>query len=87
MKKPTHKPQKKRPIPISSLIVDYGKQRVIMPYRVSMGNYYSAEIIEIHEWCARTFKVDAYYQSGVYPGYMYFVKDSDATMFRLKWSK
>ena len=87
MKKPTHKPQKKKPIPIGSVRVDYGNKCVVMPYRVSMANYCGKEIIEIHEWCARTFKLNAYFQSGIYPGYMCFVNGADATMFKLRWSR
>ncbi len=85
MKKPTHKPKKKKPIPISSLIVDYGLKRVIMPYRVSLENYYDAQINEMHAWCYKTCKPDTYYQAGGWPGYMYFVRDKDATLFRLRW--
>lgn len=82
------KPKKKKPKPISvrSLVVDYGPKRVIMPYRFSLENYYDSDIDEIHKWCSSTFKPDTYFQSGGWPGYMYFLRARDLTLFTLRWS-
>ena len=46
MKKPKKK-NKPKPIPVSSLIVDYGLKRVIMPYRFSLENCYDAKVAEM----------------------------------------
>ena len=75
----------KTKVPKDSLIVDYGLDRVVMPFRTSLINYYDFEIVEMTNWCDRTFTKDTWYRGNGYPGWMYFVKESDRTMFMLRW--
>ena len=84
MKKPKKKQVKP---PKDSLIIDYGRTRVIMPYRVSLIEYYEAELLLIDKWCEQTFKLDTWRRGGLFPGYIYFIKASDATMFLLRWGR
>lgn len=86
MKKPKKK-HKIKVIPKDSLIVDYGVNRVVMPYRVSLITYYDFEIVEMTNWCERTFTRDTWFRGNGYPGWMYFIKESDKTMFIIKWGR
>lgn len=86
MKRPK-KRHKIKKIPKDSLIVDYGINRVVMPHRVSLIEYYDAEILAMSAWCEKTFAKDTWYRGNGYPGWMYFVKASDKTMFVIKWSR
>jgi hypothetical protein len=70
-----------------TLIVDYGTNRVEMPYRVSLENFYTKELLDMEHWCTATFKPYTWHKAFTFPGYMYFVKQSDATMFQLRWIK
>ena len=91
MKKPKSKKPKNKPIPKGAWIVDYGLQRVIMPYQASLINYYTREIYEeIQPWCEHTFekdtwRVNATGNGGI--GCAYFVHEQDLTMFLLRWAK
>ena len=86
MKKPK-KNRKIKVIPKDSLVVDYGVNRIVMPHRVSLIDYYDAEILAMGKWCERTFKKDTWYRGNGYPDWMYFVKESDATMFIIRWGR
>jgi hypothetical protein len=85
MKKPKKKKSKIKVIPKDALVVEYGVDRVVMPHRASLIKYYDFEILEMEKWCERTFTRDTWYRGNGYPGWMYFVRESDRTMFVLMW--
>lgn len=82
MKKPK---KKSKPIPKDSLIIDYGQYRIVMPYRVSMEKYNNRDIAIMFRWCEETFKADSFRRTNGWPGYIYFVDESAATMLKLRW--
>lgn len=87
MKKPKAKKPKAK-IPKAALIVDYGLERVILPHKYSLGLYNNSELKLIDEWCKETFPIDSWWTTGsVWPGYIYFLKESYITMFLLRWGK
>jgi len=85
------KPKAKKPrvkIPKDSLIVDYGLNRVILPYKYPLDLYNNAELTLIDEWCKETFPIDSWWIKGFgWPGYIHFLKESYVTMFLLRWGK
>ena len=87
MKKPKAKKPKAK-IPKDALIVDYGLNRVILPYKYPLDLYSNKELDIISEWCKKTFPIDSWRisRSG-WPGYIYFRKESYVTMFLLMWAK
>lgn len=86
MKKPKKK-NKRKVIPKTALIVDYGDDRIVLPYRACLIEYYDFEIVEMTIWCDKTFTKDTWYRGGGYPGWMYFVNERDMTMFILRWAR
>ena len=86
MKKPRPKKPKVR-IPKGSLIVDYGDKRVILPYKHPLDLYNNQELSTISEWCDQTFPKDSWRMNkSTFPGYLYFLKESYLTMFKLRWA-
>ena len=69
------------------LVVDYGLDRVVMPFRVSLENYYTTEFAEIELWCDDTFGNQGWRRSGVWPGYIHFEKEKYITMFLIRWPR
>lgn len=87
MKKPKNKKKIVKPAK-TSLIVDYGLSRIIMPYRVELYKYYTVDFAKIRAWCEKTFKQDTWkFADKTGMGWVYFIHEKDATMFRLMWSK
>ena len=85
MKKP--KPKKPK-IPKDALIVDYGLNRVILPYKHPIDLYNNKELDIISEWCDKTFPKDSWsINRAGWPGNIYFLKESYVTMFLLMWAK
>jgi hypothetical protein len=86
MKKPKKKKTKLVVANSTTIIVDDGKNKVSMPHRVSLMDYYSSDLIKVFAWCEKTYEPTTWRVSTYYPGYIYFAKASDLTMFILRWS-
>ena len=85
MKKPKVKKPKVK-IPKGSLIVDYGNKRVILPFKLPIDNYNNKELDVIAAWCEKTFPLDSWRMNrSNWPGHLYFLKEQDLFMFRLRW--
>lgn len=88
MKKPK---SKKKYIPKSTAIVDNWQDRMSMPYRAHLINYYTSEIDQqIRPWCEHTFTPDTWIINPVGDGGLgtiNFVYERDLTMFLLRWAK
>lgn len=58
-----------------------------MPHKVSLGEYYTKEIVVMAQWCKQTFTEGTWRCVEYFPGQMCFVNGSDALMFTLRWTK
>lgn len=89
MKKPKPKLSKRiqNTVLPGPLVVDYSHARVVMPFRVSLIEYYTTEFAEIEQWCDETFGIQGWRRSGVFPGYIHFEKEKYVTMFLIRWPR
>ena len=91
MKKHRHKssPNTQSTVYILNSIKEHNNayKHVHMPHMVSLAVFYTKEILEMTEWCAATFTDGTWRCSESFPGNMHFLREQDALMFTLRWTK